>query len=363
MTQIKRLLARIGRASLAVVVVTAVVGVPVLNFLLVGFGVDPPRRPDGGLLDRNPDVSRLEKFGILGKDRNCLWSPIPKRPLGWDQEFVNALGFRGPLPRDEKTGPRIAVLGDTQAFGALQKDKATWTRRLEAATRKSIPDFEAFDLAVPGHSITQAIPRFLQFAPTLKLDIVLIAFSGESEGEVRSHGESDRELMRRADQPSWLRLDGWRHLTVVRAVATALGLRFEAPETLDGRPRVSLDEFTEDLLRLIAQVRSFGGRPILVVPVWNDALPNSSRHAEYMARLESVARDAVVPRIDLPHEFERSCAEFRVPDVKAAKAALFAERENLSEIGHLWVAYSIARSLPMTVPASGATPEPPPESK
>jgi lysophospholipase L1-like esterase len=91
---------------------------------------------------------------------------------------INALGLRGPETTAEKPEgvKRIAVLGDSIAFGYWVDEKDAFPRQLEAMLRGGGGRVEVLDFGVPGYNLDQEIEtlrgKALDFAP----DLVVVAF-------------------------------------------------------------------------------------------------------------------------------------------------------------------------------------------
>jgi lysophospholipase L1-like esterase len=93
---------------------------------------------------------------------------------------VNAAGLRGPEVAEEKPpgAIRVAVLGDSIAFGYWVADEHAFPRQLERILSDGRPDgrrVEVLNFGVPGYNLEQSIEvlraRALRFAP----DVVVVA--------------------------------------------------------------------------------------------------------------------------------------------------------------------------------------------
>jgi lysophospholipase L1-like esterase len=91
---------------------------------------------------------------------------------------INSLGLRGPETAIEKPPgvERVAVLGDSIAFGYWVDEKDAFPRQLEAMLRAAGERVEVLDFGVPGYNLDQEIEvlraRALEFSP----DVVVVAF-------------------------------------------------------------------------------------------------------------------------------------------------------------------------------------------
>ena len=91
---------------------------------------------------------------------------------------INALGLRGPeTTLDKPAGvKRVAVLGDSVAFGYWVDEKDAFPRQLEAMLGAGGARVEVLDFGVPGYNLDQETEalraKALEFSP----DLVVIAF-------------------------------------------------------------------------------------------------------------------------------------------------------------------------------------------
>jgi len=91
---------------------------------------------------------------------------------------VNALGMRGPLPSKQKAPGvfRIAVLGDSIAFGYGLKDEESFPRLLEASLRQHGRSVEIINFAVCGYGLEAYTEVYRTKARDFKPDLVLMAY-------------------------------------------------------------------------------------------------------------------------------------------------------------------------------------------
>jgi lysophospholipase L1-like esterase len=91
---------------------------------------------------------------------------------------VNALGLRGPETTLEKPPgvKRVAVLGDSIAFGYWVDEKDAFARQLEGMLRPAAGRVEVLDFGVPGYNLDQEIESLRSRALAFSPDLVVIAF-------------------------------------------------------------------------------------------------------------------------------------------------------------------------------------------
>lgn len=107
-------------------------------------------------------------------------SPNPKLFVEFDpaDPQVNALGMRGPLPSKQKSPGvfRIAVLGDSVAFGYGLKDEDSFPRMLETSLRQQGFKVEMINFAVCGYGLEAYPEVYLSKARDFKPDLVLLGY-------------------------------------------------------------------------------------------------------------------------------------------------------------------------------------------
>jgi len=92
---------------------------------------------------------------------------------------INAAGLRGPEVSEEKPAGvrRIAVLGDSVAFGFWVAEKDAFPRQLESMLNEAEGGpVEVLNLAVPGYNLDQEIETLRSKALALAPDLVVVAF-------------------------------------------------------------------------------------------------------------------------------------------------------------------------------------------
>jgi lysophospholipase L1-like esterase len=91
---------------------------------------------------------------------------------------INALGLRGPETTVDKPAgvKRVAVLGDSIAFGYWVDEKDAFPRQLEAMLGRGGARVEVLDFGVPGYNIDQEIEGLRSKALAFSPDVVVVAF-------------------------------------------------------------------------------------------------------------------------------------------------------------------------------------------
>ena len=123
---------------------------------------------------------------------------------------INSLGLRGPeVSRDKPTGVvRIAIIGESSAFGYLISDGREAARLLENALREHGHRVEVLNGGVPGYNLFQSVERFHEVLAPLEPDIVVTYLGWNDLPYVVSDNPAAVQFRRRPIAPAWERLLG-----------------------------------------------------------------------------------------------------------------------------------------------------------
>jgi lysophospholipase L1-like esterase len=294
-------------------------------------GVGRPTRPR--LLLRAMDVDI--EFPFMQPDADLFWAPRP----GWRGEFlgqpvsINALGLRGPelAPTAGRTR-RLATFGDSITFGYGVGDEQTYTAlagRLLAGR-----GVEALNAAVTGYTSHQVLGRLRRLAGQTPIDVATFCI-GWNDGTRRV--VDDREFARRVHLS--MAVEGWADkLYLYRLMKKAYVGAALGPATAENRkPRVSLEQYRENMEAIVRECRSRGIRPVFV------ALPARRRAGEppvqsaYMDALEELAARLDVPLL--------AAGPLGLDGAPESNAEHFIDSLHFSASGHQVMAEQIARQL------------------
>lgn len=137
---------------------------------------------------------------------------------------VNALGMRGPLPARQKAPGvfRIAVLGDSVAFGYGLKDEESFPRLLEASLRQQGYSVEMINFAVCGYGLEAYTEVYRSKARDFKPDLVLMAYvlndPASTAGVFESIGAKMKQKTRLKHVAKYSQLAAWLIDTYSQAV-------------------------------------------------------------------------------------------------------------------------------------------------
>lgn len=99
-------------------------------------------------------------------DSKMLYKLKPSQEI-----HINAYGFRGDLPAQKKEKNRILFIGDSFVLGAWLSESKTVPALLG---KKLGPNFEVLNLGIQGYGPDQTLAQFLELAPKLDPDGVIL---------------------------------------------------------------------------------------------------------------------------------------------------------------------------------------------
>lgn len=238
------------------------------------------------------------------------------RPGGFAQAEVayriNALGLRGPETTVEKPPgvERVAVLGDSIAFGYWVAEEDAFPRQLEALVSSSGRRVEVLDFGVPGYNLDQQIAALRTKALAFSPDLVVVAFClNDLEGvfsyelglvqdrSVRSgtlSGRARETLLRRSVLVSWVEY----RLSELEARRRFVRARNPVDGPMDAETVSQQEQALDGKLALLHALLASRGIPGLVVvfPVMGgrfDRYPHGALHRAVVSSAERHGLGAV----------------------------------------------------------------------
>ena len=188
-------------------------------------------------------------------------------PADLSDDIISSLGFRDdeladPKPPDQK---RILVLGDSSVFGSGVVIRDTFTHRLEVALNGGETEpprkVEVINAGVPAYTTFQSMVILEQFrAMGGGLD-GLIIYNMNSDIMAALGGEDDQLL---DDIKQTIRTQG-------RALLSMSWLRYgltqvRPPPTFTREHRVSMEEYAENLQRMIDLADADSAKVVMIIP-------------------------------------------------------------------------------------------------
>jgi lysophospholipase L1-like esterase len=329
----KRLLRWLGRCVIGAVV-ALVLAVPLTNLTIVSFGRSPRLDPAFVAWAPEMDLALFRDEGAYRLHPRAMWMPRPGAYL--DGDVLNEYGYRGPVAgRKAPDRVRIAVVGDSQAFGHSLPDNESWPRRVEQVARLQGRDVEVVNAAVTGHSCLQSEVRFEEIVAPLEPDVVLIAFTAVNDAAVAPHGRTDRERIALLSDRELAFQNSVRGLTIVRSLIKHLWPN-RKPSWTSAKPRFRVDiaDFEAAIGRIAQRTREWGGEPIVVIP-WRKA--ETAKESRFMLFDQAMRRAATAHGVrvfDIPEVRRQALAVGLVIDDEVAMDGPFRDPIHYSRKGH-----------------------------
>jgi lysophospholipase L1-like esterase len=234
---------------------------------------------------------------------------------------------------------RIAILGDSVAFGARVEAKDDFATQLEwnLNARSSSLHYEVLNFGVPGYGTWQELSMLKEKALAYDPDLVILAFVMNDLYDNNQAGKL-----------------GYLNMTRVQGVAKFLRehsafYRFMREKLLSVEARVALRDpcagadqtfcwsTTKQLLdQTIDVTRQHGAKFVLVVfPIRSQTLaPDQNIETHYQQVLAAYARDKGIPEIDLLNAF-----------IENRDQELFVDDYHPTEIGHMMATLEMLEQL------------------
>ena len=267
---------------------------------------------------------------IFEPDPDCFWRLRPNvelpldRGTTWGGRMSNSHGLRSREVslQDVQNRRRVLCLGDSSTFSFGVDFSAAWPNQLqEQLDARSPGEFEILNAGIPGQTTYQGRQRLKRELLKWRPHVAVITF-GNNDGW-RWDGLEDKEhspatppaaALRRLDHSrawQWLRTTC---ITSRRGQKTQDELEWARRASLNyfdpnstWTPRVSLDDFADNLNAMIAECRRHDCEPILIVwPDQRQLLDQPTWRLPYQAAMREVASVSQVRCIDLVPVFERT---------------------------------------------------------
>ena len=245
---------------------------------------------------------------------DLIWSP--KR----FHSVFNGQAFRGPEVHSPKAPGelRVYTVGDSNTLGWAGPDGAHWPADLEKLIETVHPETTMVNAGVWGYASYQGVRRVrqvLEFDP----DIVLISFGANDAHYVT---ESDKDY----DARAFRNTDLGRFVQQFRLGELILSVveRITRPNAAPG-PRVTLDDYRENLRTMIDEGRARGAEVVLLTRPYMGPIDNplwwKNRAPDYAVATMEVAEERGAMFVDVYSFFK-------------GRDELFADEAHFNEEGH-----------------------------
>lgn len=245
---------------------------------------------------------------------------------------TNDLGLRGPTPPPDEMPKRtrIALLGDSYAFGLGVPEDATIGAWIERTLRASGHAVDVLNLGTPAHHTGQETAWLERVAPALDLDVVVLLFY---DNDAIFHGlrwDTRRRFLYNDELPvpRWVR-ETFGNTFLYAWLGSAYTRRLSGGGLLNSGPqywpvtRLRLERLTslcrERNLRLV-----IANLPFIYWTTYMADPVQFAKHAELYDLVASFARDHDTPWVDLLARISPSPSHF-------ARAALTLPGSGLSQ--------------------------------
>jgi lysophospholipase L1-like esterase len=351
-------------ASLArrsVGVLSALVALVLLaNFAVTACDAAPPGVPPILRYNEREDAH----FGIEGAyfrpDDGWLFDLAPGAIIEGD--VVNEDGLRGPrVPLARGDRPRVALLGESMAFGAGLPDDQSLLRVAGRELARRDLDVEMVNLSVPGHTASLAAIRWVQKVHAYRPDLLVLAFGQINDALEAPSDLSDVERLVALREPGVRVTMLLERLALVRWLRRAVGVAERPSSALSRHPKVrcGADEFEASIDLVVRHARANGAEVWLLRPPRSAAaLQMVPALHRYDAALDRIARRLSLREIHLSKALERAAAAGLAASDATGANPYFRDAFNLDAAGHhvagLALADEIARhgDLPASRPAA-----------
>lgn len=203
---------------------------------------------------------------------------------------TDSAGFRL-MPRVHSAPHRVLFLGDSCTFGLGVEDHQTFPALLQ----QRMEGVQCVNLAVPAYTAYQGRVLLQQLEPDELPDVLVVAYGRNDEAIWDNLSDVEHAVLIEAQRTQ---LTGqFRFAELLRHVRPSLGLGVPA-EQVQRRPRLTDQEFTEQILAIVAWCRERNVEPILVLWPRLHQMARNERFPKQRA-LTQIARSQGVQLVNL----------------------------------------------------------------
>ncbi len=273
------------------------------------------------------------------------WGDPPTFPIR-----TNAAGMREEESWREGSAVRILCMGNSCTFGwGIARDE-TYTAQLDAlfAARPVGFDVDARNAGIPGYTSHQGLLFYRSDLASFESDVVIISF-GFNDSRLATQSD---EVIQIARSSFGGRLGAYAGRLRIYRFLESLFLKGKSAVNEAGRtPRVSIENYEQNLRNLISDVRAGGAEPVLLAlvmpPEYRDAMTRVSVEQDVVlvdpmpvvASLVKVFADG-----ETPPGFENLAVPPYDPDADP-RTALFADPIHPNPAGNYVIAARIYQQL------------------
>lgn len=272
-------------------------------------------KPGESIFEPDPDCFwRLKPNVTLPTDRGAAWGGMMSNSHGHRSREVSLA--------EAQQRTRVLCFGDSSTFAFGVGFDDAWPNQLQVLLDEELPgNVEVLNAGIPGQTTYQGRQRLDRELTKWQPQLAIITF-GNNDGW-RWDNRADKDYMRQSDQGDSLAIlnhsRAWRWLTSLRqqfAQERSARNQLQWAEKASWNyfdpnnkwtPRVSLDDFADNLRAMIAKCQQHDCRPVLVVwPDQRQLLGHPTWRPPYQEAMRNVAAEAGVECLDLVPLFEQA---------------------------------------------------------
>jgi lysophospholipase L1-like esterase len=288
----------------------------IIELILLLVGINPYPKGCNFTVNRAPDYPE-----VFLKDKDLFWRLRPDQTI--TSEFfkgktyrINRQGFRGGDFEIEKKGLRVAVLGNSCAFGWSITYEETFADILrQRLIGAGIEKAQVYNFAVPGYSSFQGKLNYSKYIRDYKPDVLIVAFGWNDQWLAANARPDNKQKMPPTPVIAVQNiLARFRFYRLYKSIILSI---MPEPASKDGNShlaRVSLNDFKVNLSEIIDTARSDGTRVILLtspipsLPTYYGTGGRSFLHENHHFYNDAVRETAAVNSVglvDLAAVFDR----------------------------------------------------------
>ena len=304
---------------------------------------------------------------IFEPDADCFWRLKPNvtlptdRGAAWGGMMSNSHGHRSREVSLAEAQQRTRVLcfGDSSTFAFGVGFDDAWPNQLQVLLDEELPDnVEVLNAGIPGQTTYQGRQRLDRELTKWRPHLAIITF-GNNDGW-RWDNRADKDHVPQGDRSESLAIlnhsEAWRWLASLRQQfaqerSARDQLQWAEQATWNyfdpnnkWTPRVSLDDFADNLRAMIAKCQQHDCQPVLVVwPDQRQLLGHPTWRPPYQEAMRNVAAQAGVECLDLVPLFEQAgdwAVERFIPN----------DVVHLDRAGNRFVAEAVAKYVDTVMP-------------
>ena len=279
----------------------------IIELVLLLAGIDPHPQGRDFTVNRAPDYPR-----VFLKDKDLIWRLRPSQTI--TSEFfkgktyrINRQGFRGGDFEIEKKGLRVAVLGNSCAFGWSVTYEETFADILrQKLIGSGIENAQVYNFAVPGYSSFQGKRNHRKYIRDYEPDILIVAFGWNDQWlAANARPDNKQKMPPTAIIAMQNILARFRFYRLYKSLIFSILPGSDSEDGAGRLARVSLNDFKVNLSEIIDTARSDGARVILLtspipsLPTYYGTRGRSFLHENHQFYNDVVRETAAVNSVGL----------------------------------------------------------------